>query len=315
MSDHAAPGAPADHTADHDALAVAHALHALDHDEETAFGAHLAGCPVCRRTVDDTTAVLGDLAGAVEPVDPPAGLRQRLLDAAEAEEAGIVPGPVPPSRTADSSRSSRSSRPEPAEPSSSGSTAPRHARDDADDAGDTDDGTVVPLAPRRRRATRWLAAAAAVVVVIAIGGLTAANQSLRAERDSAQAAAAAQAQREAAITDVLADAGTPGVPHAVLATPQGGLVGVVVDDGTGRRVLATGLGPNGSDEVYVLWGLADGTPRPLGTFDIGGQGPDVRSVPSTPEAVPYAGFAVSLEPGRTAPASPTRVVASGQVGR
>ena len=31
-------------------------------------------------------------------------------------------------------------------------------------------------------------------------------------------------------------------------------------------------------------------------------------------AVPFAGFAVSIEPGRTAPASPTRVVASGQVG-
>lgn len=306
MSDDTAPGTH--HTADHDALAVAHALHALDHDEETAFAAHLAGCPTCRRTVDETTAVLGDLAGAVEPVDPPQGLRQRLLDAAEAEEAERAPGTVPPSRTRPSDRASSESSSESSPSSSGSSSAPRHAKDDADD------GTVVPLAPRRR-ATRWLAVAAAVLIVVAIGGLTAANQSLRAERDRAQAAAAAQAQREAAIADVLADAGTPGVPHAVLATPEGRLVGVVVDDGTGPRVLATGLGPNGSDEVYVLWGLAGGTPRPLGTFDVGGQGPDVRSVPSTPEAVPYAGFAVSIEPGRTAPASPTRVVASGQVGR
>ncbi|GAA4778653.1 hypothetical protein GCM10023200_09590 [Actinomycetospora chlora] len=177
------------------------------------------------------------------------------------------------------------------------------------------DTTVVPLAPRRRRATRWIAAAAAVLVVAAIGGLTAVNQSLRDERDAAQASASAQAQREAAITDVLRDAGTPGVPHAVLATPQGGLVGVVVDDGSGSRVLSTGLPANPSDETYVLWGLEDGTPRALGTFDVAGQGPDVLSVPSSAGAVPYVGFAVSLEPGRTAPASPTRVVASGQVGR
>jgi hypothetical protein len=263
--------APDTHTGEHDALAVGWALHTLDTDDAMAFEAHLGTCPTCRQTVDETTELLGDLGGAVVPVDPPPRLRERLLEAVEDES----PPAAEPEREA----------------------------------------TVVPLTPRRR-ATRWVAAAAVVLVVAAVGGLTAANQSLRAERDAAQAAAAAQAEREAAIADVLHDAGTPGVPHAVLASPAGGLVGVVVDDGSGSRVLTTGLGPNdASSEVYVLWGLADGTPRPLGTFDVGGQGAEVRSVPSPTGAVPYAGFAVSREPGRTAPASPTTIVASGQVGR
>ena len=110
-------------------------------------------------------------------------------------------------------------------------------------------------------------------------------------------------------------AGSPGVAHATLADPNGALVGLVVDDASGARVLTTGFPPNPSDEIYVLWGLADGTPRPLGGFDVTGQAPVVQSVPSSGEAAPYAGFAVSIEPGRTVPASPTRVVASGQVGR
>ncbi|GLZ50020.1 hypothetical protein Acsp06_62050 [Actinomycetospora sp. NBRC 106375] len=263
---------PDTHTGAHDALAVGWALHTLDEDEATEFAAHLEECPVCRRTVDETTEMLGGLAEAVVPVDPPPLLRRRLLDAVEAEAA---PAAVPAAASPDAS--------------------------------------VVPLASRRR-ANRWLAVAAVALVIAAVGGIVTAVQSTRAERETA-AVAAAQAERDAPVIDILRDAGTPGTAHATLADPNGALVGLVVDDGHGQRVLTTGLAANPTDEIYVLWGLVDGTPQALGTFDVGGQGPGVSSVPSTPEAVPFAGFAVSLEPGRTAPASPTRVVASGQVGR
>jgi hypothetical protein len=276
MKDRAVPDT---HTGAHDALAVGWALHTLDPEEEAAFAAHLEECPTCRDTVDETLETLGDLAGAVVPVDPPPRLRDRLLDAVRDEAAspdagGDAQQPAPGEREAD----------------------------------------VVPLAPRRRRANRWLAVAAVALVIAAVGGLAAANQALRSERDTA-AAAAAQAERDAPVIDILRDAGTPGVTHATLADPNGALVGLVVDDGSGARVLTTGLAANPGNEIYVLWGLADGAPRPLGTFDVTGQAPNVRSVPSAPEAAPYAGFAVSIEPGRTAPASPTRVVASGEVGR
>jgi Anti-sigma-K factor rskA/Putative zinc-finger len=295
MSDDAVPQATADHTDDHEALAVGWALNALDHEDEEAFAAHLATCPHCRRTVDETLETFGGIAEALEPVAPPPDLRARLLDAVADDVPSADP---PPTVWASSSRREPSDEREreAARPPAAPGGSPRHA-------------SVVPL--RRRRATRWLAVAAAVVVLAAVGGLAVATQSLRNERD----AAAAQAQRDAVVVDVLRDAGTPGVVHATLADPQGTLVGLVVDDDSGPRVLTTGLSANDADEVYVLWGIADATPRPLGTFDVAGQAPSVRSVPSSPEAVPYAGFAVSLEPGRTAPASPTRVVASGQVGR
>ncbi|WP_433787552.1 anti-sigma factor domain-containing protein [Actinomycetospora sp. CA-101289] len=306
MSDDAVPQATADHTDDHDALAVGWALHALDAEDEADFAAHLATCERCRQTVDETLETFGGIAEALEPAAPPPALRARLLDAvaqeaadsaAEDEDDDVpVSGEVPPTIWSSSPRRTRDDEREASAPVPASGGSPRHA-------------SVVPL--RRRRATRWLAVAAAVVVLAAVGGLAVATQSLRSERD----AAAAQAQRDAVVVDVLRDAGTPGVVHATLADPQGALVGVVVDDGSGPRVLTTGLGANGAEEVYVLWGIADATPRPLGTFDVTEQAPSVRSVPSAAEAAPLAGYAVSLEPGRTAPASPTRVVASGQVGR
>jgi Anti-sigma-K factor rskA len=291
MSDRAVPDS---HTGAHDALAVGWALHTLDHEEEADFAAHLETCPTCRQTVDETLETLGELAEAVVPVSPPRHLRRRLLDAAAAESAPSGEGIDLPELTGAPVAEPAAPEPEP---------APAEERD----------ATVVPLSPRRR-ASRWLAVAAVALVVAAVGGLAVANQSLRTERDNAAAAAAAQAERDASVVDVLRDAGTPGVTHATLASPDGALVGLVVDDGSGARVLTSGLGANGADEIYVLWGLADGTPRPLGTFDVTQQTPSVSSVPSTTAAVPFAGFAVSIEPGRTAPATPTRVVASGQVG-
>ena len=292
MSDQAVPDS---HTGAHDALAVGWALHTLDHEEEADFAAHLETCPTCRQTVDEMLETLGELAEAVVPVSPPRHLRRRLLDAVAAESAASGEGIDLPAL-------SGAPVAEPAEPG----PAPEPAAEERE-------ATVVPLSPRRR-ASRWLAVAAVALVVAAVGGLAVANQSLRTERDNAAAAAAAQAERNAPVVDVLRDAGTPGVTHATLAAPDGALVGLVVDDGTGARVLTSGLGANGADEIYVLWGLADGTPRPLGTFDVTQQTPAVSSVPSTTAAVPFAGFAVSIEPGRTAPATPTRVVASGQVG-
>jgi Anti-sigma-K factor rskA len=291
MSDRAVPDS---HTGAHDALAVGWALHTIDHEEEADFAAHLETCPTCRRTVDETLETLGELAEAVVPVSPPRHLRRRLLDAAAAESAASGEGVDLPELTGAPVAEPAAPEPGPAPPA------------------EERDATVVPISPRRR-ASRWLAVAAVALVLAAVGGLAVANQSLRTERDNA-AGAAAQAEREASVVDVLRDAGTPGVTHATLAGPEGALVGLVVDDGSGARVLTTGLSANGANEIYVLWGLADGTPRPLGTFDVTQQAPSVSSVPSTTAAVPFAGFAVSIEPGRTAPASPTRVVASGQVG-
>lgn len=285
MTDRPPPGSTAGsgHADLHEELAVGWVLHTLEPEDETEFVLHLVDCPLCSRAVAETEETLGLLGAAILPVDPPPGLRRRLMDAV-ADEGGVAPAPAVES----------ASEPAPTHP-----TEPAPAAD------------VIPLAPRRRRASRFAMAAAAALVVVAVGGLAVVNQQVRSERDAEAAAAA----RTSPVVEVLRDAGTPGVAHASLTGTDGAMVGLVVDTGTGPRVLSTGLDANATDHTYVLWGLAGEQPTALGTFDVSGQSPTVLDVPSTTQADPYEGFAVSLEPGRTAPASPTLVVASGQVGR
>lgn len=281
MSDHVDHG----HLDVHDELAVGWVLHTLEPEDEAAFALHLADCARCERAVAETEETLGYLSASVTQVDPPPRLRRKLMDAVADE----------------------------------GTAMPRHVEEDTPEQVSDDDAApaadVVPLAPRRRRVSRFVLAAAVAATVAVVGGLVVANQQLRDERDGQVAAAAQDAAQNAPVFDVLRDAGTPGVTHASLADTGGAMVGLVVDNGTGPRLLATGLDANRSDQIYVLWGLEGKQPTALGTFDVSGQGPVVSSVPSVPEAPPYGGFAVSLEPGRAAPASPTDIVASGQVGR
>ncbi|MEJ2870614.1 anti-sigma factor [Actinomycetospora sp. OC33-EN08] len=177
-------------------------------------------------------------------------------------------------------------------------------------AADAGPQNVVPMRRRWvRRATAGIALAAAVALVVVIGGLVSANRDLARERD----AAAAQAAQGRQVVELVEAASRPGAPHVVLATPQGDLVGLVVDRGAGPELLATGLAANAPDRTYVLWGLEGGRPVGLHAFDMSATGPVTASVPSSVDGGRFAGFAVSLEPGRTVPAAPTQVVASGQL--
>jgi anti-sigma-K factor RskA len=67
---------------EHDELvdsAALYALGALDPAERRTFEAHLQSCTVCAGEVRALRAVADRLAYSVTPVDPPAGLRGRLL--------------------------------------------------------------------------------------------------------------------------------------------------------------------------------------------------------------------------------------------
>jgi anti-sigma-K factor RskA len=72
-------------------LAAGYSLDALDEPDRSAFEEHLAGCDECRQTV----ALLADgataLAYTAEGPAPPAELRERILAAARAERATVVP--------------------------------------------------------------------------------------------------------------------------------------------------------------------------------------------------------------------------------
>ncbi|MBV9161614.1 MAG: anti-sigma factor [Pseudonocardiales bacterium] len=262
----------------HPQLAVAWVLHGLEPDEDAAFTAHLGDCPGCLRIVAETEEVTTLLGSAVEPVDPPSSLRDRILAEAAARDSRDASGA---SLLASSDRKAPSSG-----------------------------GEVRRLEPGGwiRRTTALVAVAAVLALVVAVGVLIAVNRSLTEQRDAATARAAQSVE----VVQMVDAASQPGVPHAVLATPQGTFVGLVVDRGHGPEMLASGLAPNDPNHTYVLWGLAGATPVGLTAFQMSGSGPVVQSVPSVEAAGPFAGFAVSLEPGHTVPATPTQVVASGQ---
>lgn len=158
-------------------------------------------------------------------------------------------------------------------------------------------------APRSRARARILIAAAAAAVVLGVGGLGAYTAQVQRERDAlAQALAGIVTQLDA-----------PGSSHATLSTNAGQPVAAVLVTAAGRTVVTAGLDPNDtSDTTYVVWGLGAGDPRPLAAFDVIAAGPGVHEIGAGGDP-PFTAYAVSLEPGRTMPAVPTTVVASGPV--
>jgi hypothetical protein len=162
-----------------------------------------------------------------------------------------------------------------------------------------------PRFVERRRTTRArvLLAAAAAAVVFAVGGLGAYTVQVQRQRDAlAQALAGIVTQLDA-----------PGSSHATLTTDSGRPVAAVLVTAEGRTVVTAGLDPNDrSTTTYVVWGVGSGGPRPLATFDVTAPGPGIHEIGSA-DGSRFEAYAVSLEPGRTMPAVPTTVVASGPV--
>ncbi|GAA4546991.1 anti-sigma factor domain-containing protein [Pseudonocardia xishanensis] len=316
--------------------AVAWALHVLEPAEADEMSAHLAGCAECRVTVAETEETLAALGGGLAPEEPPAGLRNRILDVA-AETPQETPQETPPESAwsplsapkTDGSATepwgdvapgtgTRSPRPDSRGPGSRSLGAGSSAAGSAPRAGGTSGpargGRSGPGRGRHGRPApgirgRVIAVATAALVALgAIAGLGVYSAQLKSERD----AEAARAQSLVAMVQQMA---TPGTAHAFLSPAGGGpAVAAVVATPTGRQaVLPVGLPANPGDHVYVLWGLpGSGAPAPLGTFDVRDDALDVQSVGSAPDGTAFAQFAISIEPGRAAPASPSDVVASGR---
>jgi anti-sigma factor RsiW len=72
-------------------LTAAYALDALEPDEASAYEEHLAGCEICQANLAAMSATAVQVAFAAPPVDPPAQLRGRILDAARSERPNVVP--------------------------------------------------------------------------------------------------------------------------------------------------------------------------------------------------------------------------------
>jgi hypothetical protein len=100
-----------------------------------------------------------------------------------------------------------------------------------------------------------------------------------------------------------------------VADAEGRTVATVVARDDRMQVVADGLSTNDtSSSIYVVWGMRQGVPNPIGTFDVVNDRMDLRTVGSDQTGLDdYSEFAISIEPGRQAPSVPTEVVASGEV--
>jgi hypothetical protein len=279
-----------------DELAVGWALHALEPEDEEFFAAHLPTCPRCRRTVSETTDVMGALAGDLAPVDPPERLRDRLRAAVEEteqlphparEDERTTPPPVPPTAVDPQAPVRRFEA-----PAGGAHRAPLPV------------GAVDPRSSWRRVLPNALVAAA-VAAILALGTW---NVVLNSAREEAQATAAEQAELVEALL-------TPGQATIAPLTDDGTPVATVVARDDQVQVVTQGLAPNDvQEQTYVVWGTGAGAPAPLGTFDVTSPQPTLRTVGSGASGLDaYTGFAVSLEPGRSVPPEPSDIVASGEV--
>jgi anti-sigma-K factor RskA len=279
--------------------AVGWALHALEPDEEMSVVEHLPQCTSCRKAAREAEEVLSSLGVAVEQVEPPPSLRESLM--ARVAESPQRSASVQPAADLDG--------PEPAPEPTAAPKAARHREEDRKNDRPRDSRPAARGPWLSRRSRRLVAAALALVGVLAIGGLAVRNAQLVQQRD----VEVAQAERLAGLVDQL---GRPGVQHALLARDDGSTIAAVLVENGQRQVFPIGIPTNAVDrDTYVLWGIAEGSssPKALGTFDVVGDAEGLMTVGWTDDSESYVVYAISLEPGRTAPASPTTVVAKGPV--
>jgi hypothetical protein len=229
------------------------------------------------------------MAGDLPAAEPSEGLRDRLRAAVEETEQ------LPPAQR----------RAEPVVPSA---LPPVAAPSRAGGRGLRPPLPVPGAAPRRPAWRRVLPTALVAAAVAAVLSLGAWNVVVTGDRDAARATAAEQSR----MLDGLL---TPGRATIAPVADGGEVVATVVARANEVQVVATGLPVNDRDEkTYVVWGMADDLPTPLGTFDVVTAAMDLRTVGSSATGLDdYSAYAISLEPGREAPSSPTDIVAIGQV--
>jgi hypothetical protein len=265
-------------------LLPAYVLGALERDEEAAVREHLATCNLHAEAAE-LGGVVPYLAETVDPVEPPAALRSRIMALAAADleaRRAAAPAPVGAPVTA------------PVEPSVSAPVAPPRA-----------------AAPERRGSRlSWSFAfqAAAVVVVVALGALSLNLQNRITGLEGDIAAARAY---ETAVNSVLAAAAEEGSQTVVLGPGEGfesgGIAAIRAD---GSVVLAMhDLDPTVGTQVYEAWViLGSDAPIPIGSFAVASAGTASFTSPPTPAG---AGAIVALtrEPGPGA-LSPTLPIIS-----
>lgn len=252
-------------------MAGAFVLDALDPADAAAVRAHLATCEDAHEEIAELGGVLPALAASVPVVDPPAGLKARIMAAAAADLEERTAGAAVV--TADAAE------PTAAEPIAFPSASERTAR-------------------RARASTgTWILRIAAVVAIVGLAGW---NLLLQNQLN----ATGAYQRSVAAVLDVAAQ---PGSLTAILTPADGTGSGLAAVGSGGKVALAMrDMAPTSGSTVYTTWAIGgDGVPLALGDFTVGSDGTGTLEAP-TPSLAPGTVIALTREPtsGLTAPTGP-----------
>ncbi len=256
-------------------LAVGHAFSALEPEDEQLFLSHLRGCGLCERTLTETIAVASHLAYAAEPADPPAALREAIVDAVRRSGRPVA---FPQQITPLSVSSAAAAPPR--------SLSSRTARSSY------------------RPAFALVGMAAGLVAVVGLGVW---NTNLRANIEVKNAAIA----RMERVGQITADPATV----RVAMTSGAGVRGTALIRGSQAYVLVEGLPVNALDSTYVLWYRdKQGGFHAIETFDVR-ETDHVNVVEATLDRPidRIASLAVSREPGRTSPPTPSFALVQGSL--
>jgi anti-sigma-K factor RskA len=261
-------------------MAGAFVLGALAPADDAAVRAHLATCADPHEELAELGGVLSALAESVPIVEPPVGLKARILAAAAADltadpatreggraEVASSPAGVASSPTPDTAPALPTRAPEP-------TPFPTASERDA----------------RRSRvsATGWIVRIAAVIAIV---GLVGWNLLLQGELNAAKSF-------DESVAAVLDAAAKPGALTAVLTADGGTGSGIAAVSATGEVTMAMrDLAPTTGDTVYETWVIGgDNVPVPLGSFKVGNAGTASFEAAGVPPANGIV-LALTLEPG------------------
>ncbi|WP_042196562.1 anti-sigma factor [Paenibacillus camerounensis] len=233
-----------------------YALGALQDDEMERFEVHLQECPECEKLVKEYRQVIELLPLASEPVQPPSGMKKRILSRVTEAEATVQKARDPVSAVPEPVRTERETTVK-----------------------------TVPV-PRKKPLLRYLSAGLAAAVV----GLLIYTGQLRQDIGQLQRQAdiSAGQLQEAKVNEAVVLS-----PSAAEADAKG-LATIIADNGgTHLVVQAEGLPELTGTEVYQVWLIKGDVPQNAGTFVAqGGNG----ALYYTFEPQQYDTVAITLEP-------------------
>ena len=242
-------------------LASGYVLGALDTDEMLDVADHLDSCRLGHPEIDEFGGVLPYLAASLEPVEPPAWLRESVIAAARADLVARRRVGKPAERTIVEPVALPAALPS---ASASGPAAPA--------------GQVLSFAAarksRRRRVMTWtMRVAAAVAIVVLTGtGIVVQGNVAKALKTQSEDSHINNAIGQGAHTAVMSATGASKAVGFALLTPTGHVI-----------VRLFGLTPTKNDEVYAVWVTTDkGGPAKLGSFTVDDTGVGYLEVDNAP---------------------------------